>query len=527
MAERDLNEIRRIMHSQPYRVPKRIGHIRPSTPPTKTALILYDSGGGYGYIGNLYARQLDTLCTHFNMASMLMPVEQYSTGMMSGYTATFYFGTTYQNALPPGFLADAMTTATPLVWMGYNLWQIAWNSGGGYNPAFSATYGFQFNYMDGDSYQTVNNKGVALAADPGGLGLANVTIQDSSIANIVATATDASGNSTPYLIHAGNLWFTAENPLEYAAYNRDPDRSAVIEDSIHDVIGDGITSGNHRAVLRIDQVQAETDSSSLKDIANYMGSVNAPYAVCVIPHYRDPRGYYTGGSTQDVSITAVPDLVDALNHMVSKGGQLVMQGDTHQYDDQSNPTDGVSADDMEFYQVSKNPASGALNYLGPADEDTPDRVHSKVEDGLSIMESAGWTPTGWATPHYMASLTDYEEFAQDFQYSLCRGNTFTSDANGNVYFAQLCTPWPIVDDLGMTRMPENIGYFSTSKYGIWDAKPWEILNIASLTQTAIRDSWIGCWFHPTMAIDLLKDLVGGLQQSGFTLVNPGPQWVGQ
>jgi uncharacterized protein YdaL len=535
MSDRDVSEIRRIMSSQPFQAgyeahaSARIHQMTAS----KQALILYDSIGPYAYVGNLYARQLGALCTHFSLNCNLVPVEKYTPGTMNAYTATFYLGTTYANALPASFLADALAAKTPLVWMGYNLWEIAWNADGSNNSQFTAKFGFDFNYMDGVPYTTVTYKGVPLTANPDGAGLANLSIVKSSLAKILATATTPSGATTPYLVHSGNLWFTAENPLEDSGTNRSPDRAAVIEDSIHDVINDGMTTGQHRAIIRIDQVHAQTSPGALLDIANSMGGT--PYAVCVVPHYKDPMGHYSGGAAEDQTISDAQALANAISVMVSKGAQVVMQGDTHQYGSQRNPNNGVSSDDMEFYRVRPGapgdpegqPTNGGFDFIGPTTEDSTSWVRSKIHDGISILTANQWTVSGWCTPMYMASLTDYQAFQSSFQYSLDRGNTFAADSSGNVYFAPLCTPWPILDDIGMIRMPENMGYFSTTNFGVWEVIPAAVVQAAKNTKTAIRDGWFGGYFHATYAVDFLDEIVGGLKSSGFTFVNPGYQWVGQ
>jgi hypothetical protein len=257
-----------------------------------------------------------------------------------------------------------------------------------------------------------------------------------------------------------------------------------------------------------------------------MGSVNAPYAVCVIPHYRDPLGYFNSGVPVDETINQVPALITALQGMASKNGQMMLHGDTHQYDDIANPNSGVSGDDCEFYIVQINPATGGEEYVSPTYEDSAAWCQGRLTEGFQIMAANGWTPTGWTTPEYVASLTDYQTFVTNFSYSMCRGLTFTTDESGNVYFVQQEIPWPVVDDLGMPRNPENLGYVSTAAYGVTDQRPQDLIAVATKLKPAIRDGWVGCYFHPFLAINLLKKLVSGLQDLGFTFVNPGPSWVG-
>jgi uncharacterized protein YdaL len=527
----DASLVRKLMNSQPFAKgyeTDQNGNMRPMTsPPTKTALILYDTSDTYGWIGNCYARQMGTICTHFSMPATLLPVEQYTSGMMNNYTMVFYFGTVYQDALPAAFMTDAMTTPKPLLWMGYNLWQIAWGPDGGYNPAFSAKFGYEFNYLDGLDYTTVTYKSTALTANPGGSGLANLTITNSALCTTVATAT-AGSTKTPYLIRSGNLWFCAENPLEEASPNLAPDRSVCIEDSIHDMINDGVTTANshHRADIRIEDVGATCSASAITKIGNYMASVKAPYTVATIPHYRDPLGYYNNGVAVDEPITAATALVKALKGMVALNGQISMHGDTHQYDNVPNPNDGVSGDDAEFYIIQLNSAGDDV-YVSPTTEDTAAWCQAKLTDGLTILKANGWTATGWTTPDYIASLLDYQTLAKNFTFEMCRGETFTTNSEGDTYFVQQELQWPCVDDLGVTRLPENLGYVSTAAYGVTDQRPANLTSVATKLKAAVRDGWVGMYFHPFLALSLLENLVSGVQGLGYTFVTPGPTWVGQ
>ncbi len=528
----DVGLIRNLMNSQPFQQAyetDKNGRMRPmTTPPTRTALILYDTNDSEGYIGNLYARQMGTICTHFSMPATLLPVEQYTSGMMNNYTMTFYFGTVYGDALPSAFLTDAMATPKPLLWMGYNLWEIAWNADGSYNTAFSTKFGYQFNYLDGITYTTVKYKSTSLTADPYGYSLANLTITKKSLVTVVATASDGNGDSTQYLIHSGNLWFVAENPLADASPNLAPDRSVCIEDSIHDMINDGVTAANshHRAIIRMEDVSWNANANSLTKIGTYMSSVKAPYTVAVIPHYRDPLGYYNNGVAVDQTLNANTAVITALKGMVKLNGQISMHGDTHQYDNVPNPSTGVSGDDAEFYIVQNNSA-GDEEYVSPAYEDSAAWCQGRLSEGFSILAADGWTPTGWTTPDYVASLLDYQTFGKNFTFLMCRPETFTTDNNGDTYFVQQELQWPCIDDLGIPRLPENLGYVSTAAYGVTDQRPANLTAVAKKFYPTVRDGWVGMYFHPFLAISLLESLVSGVQGQGYTFVIPGPTWVGQ
>src|SRR3954463_9755900 len=91
---------------------------------TDDVLILYDSSGQYGWVGEMNGRFLANLLGHFPQTYQMMPVERYVSGDALRFRATFYFGNDYNNALPTTFLQDVMATTKPVCWFKYNLWNL-------------------------------------------------------------------------------------------------------------------------------------------------------------------------------------------------------------------------------------------------------------------------------------------------------------------------------------------------------------------------------------------------------------------
>src|SRR5713101_1596473 len=81
--------------------------------PTDDVLILYDSSGQYGWVGEMNARFLVNLLGHFPQTYQMTPVERYVSGDALRFRATFYFGNDYNNPLPMTFLQDVMATTKP------------------------------------------------------------------------------------------------------------------------------------------------------------------------------------------------------------------------------------------------------------------------------------------------------------------------------------------------------------------------------------------------------------------------------
>lgn len=103
---------------------------------------------------------------------------------------------------------------------------------------------------------------------------------------------------------------------------------------------------------------------------------------------------------------------------------------------------------------------------------------------------------------------------------MCRGKTFTIDDQGYLYWAEQETAYPIVDDIGMTRLPENLGYVTTPAIsGVTGALPADLVARA-VTSKVVRDGYASCFFHWFLDTSMLKDLVEGLKANGFTFQTP-------
>jgi hypothetical protein len=103
---------------------------------------------------------------------------------------------------------------------------------------------------------------------------------------------------------------------------------------------------------------------------------------------------------------------------------------------------------------------------------------------------------------------------------MCRGKTFTTDDQGYLYWAEQETAYPVVDDLGMLRLPETLGYVTTPAIGgITGAMPADLVARAQKVKV-VRDGWAGCFFHWFLDTSMLKTLVEGLKGLGYTFQSP-------
>lgn len=404
-----------------------------------SVLVLYDSVGSWGWMGQLYIQHLNNLLSHFTVQVYAKPIEEYKAGEIDQYQTTIYLGVLYDNPLPSAFQSDFLATTKTVCWLGYNLWQVAWDSSGNANPAFTEKFGVNFLGIDSSLWSAVKYRQVTLTRETTEPEIGRLQIVDSQKAQVLATCS-TSTEEAPYITRAGNLWYVADNPMSYVTMT---DRYLAFADVLHDILNIS-HSESHRAHLRIEDVSPVADPAMLRAIADYLSSQDVPFLVCVIPEYRDPLGVYSYGET--VRLADRPEVVNALRYMVARGGQIALHGLTHQYDVIANPYNGVSATDYEFYRAVLDP-TGAQLLQGPVPEDTPAWARGRVLQGKNQLARLNFNPVAWNTPHYLASVIDYQEFSKLFPISLDRGAYFATDAGGNLQCLQQMAPYIIEKDV--------------------------------------------------------------------------------
>ncbi|MEV5378772.1 polysaccharide deacetylase family protein [Streptomyces nondiastaticus] len=505
-----------------------------AAPAGTSALVLYDTTGPYGQLGELYAMATANLAGHF-AAVTAKPVSAYTAGMVNQYTATVYLGSTYYggtvpDAVPAAFYQDAMATSRPVTWIGDNIWNMA-NAVG--VTQFKQKYGWDPTnsfYESGGSIGNINQvtyknqqltRQIPAGQDGGVLHPALLTGPGYPAVTTLAVAKDGtSGATSPWAIRSANLTYLGEIPFAYVS---ESDRVIVFEDLLFDALAPS-TAERHRAFVRLEDISPKSDPAQLRTIANYLKTQKIPYGINVIPVYTDPKGVYNNGTPETITLAQAPAVVTELKNMLAGGAVLMNHGYTHQYGTANNPYNGVTGDDFEFFRAHVDSANNVV-LDGPPAEDSTLWAQTRVTQALAGFAAAGLPkPALWTTPHYAASATDYRVLGQNYsarlERSLYFAGTLTGGTPDNSRYIGQFFPYAVKDVYGTTVLPENIGNYEPEAYNNHPPRLPADLIASAKANLAVRDGVASFFYHPYYPLAPLQQTIEGIKALGYTFVGP-------
>jgi uncharacterized protein YdaL len=478
-------------------------------------LVLHDAGGPWAFLGELYAVSAGHLASHFG-TWRAKPVTAYRAGEMARARAVVYVGSTYDEPLPEAFLDDVLAGTTPVVWLGLNVWQLARR-----DAAFADRYGFTPGVLDTSAIPEVRYKGQALTRyAPNAAGILALAL-DPAKAAVLATAARRDGTTLPWAVRSRNLTYLTENPFTYTG---ESDRYLVFADLLFDVLAPA-TPERHRALVRIEDVTPKEDPAKLRAIADALEAEGVPFSVALVPVYVDARGAYSSdGRPERLRLRDAPEVVSALEYMISRGGELVLHGYTHQHEELVNPYNGVSADDFEFWTAHVD-AENRVVYDGPVPGDSAELAAGRVRAGLEEIAAAGLpAPDIFEYPHYAGSAVDSRAIAAIIPTAYHRGLYFSGALSGGPddpsrFIGQLF-PYVVTDVYGFRVIPENIGNYQPLAYnaGVETRFPEDLVRNARANRV-VRDGFASFFFHPFFEVDVLVEIVRGVKREGYTFVS--------
>jgi len=427
-------------------------------------------------------RQLAQLLGHFNTITDVIGVDEYKSSSINNYDYIFYIGFYLNNSVPITFLNDIVKTNKPLIWIntGFIKFSDRINT--------LDLFGFKVTKLDTASiFDFVKSNNESFTKGEGNINL--IEISDYSKVKIIATALSTKKkNEVPYIVKSNNLVYIADSPFAYA---NSTDRYLLFADYLHEILNEQHEE-SHTAIVRIEDVTPLDDPDKIRDITDYLSEKGIPFLIGVVPFYVDPiEGIRIGLSEK-------PDMADALRYAEINGGTIVMHGITHQYKD-------VTASDFEFWDANLNL---------PIQDEKATLISRKIEMGLSEFSKNGLHPLVWETPHYTASNIFYKTISGYFS-SVIEQRLSIENPDYSQFF-----PYIINKDMyGQKIYPENLGYIPLDP----DPKAVkkavnEILRGAELNLN-VRDGFASFFFHSFLDLEILNELVDGIEKLGYTFLN--------
>ena len=475
-------------------------------------LIVYDTTGQWGFLGELYAMMAANLASHFGTWTTL-PVVSYTAGKLSSYSAVIYIGSTYDEPIPTAFLDDVLNTTKPVIWIYDNIWQLTARTSN-----FASIYGWMWSGFDYSSVASVNYKNQSLSRySANAAGIMNYSSVGTGV-TVLGNAVRSDNTTFPWAVRSKNLTYLGENPLIYIA---EGDRYLIFSDLLFDALAPA-TVTRHRGLLRIEDINATNDPAQLRAVADYLFSKGVPFGFGVSPLYTNPLG----SPPQTIRLKDAPTVVSALKYMQTKGGVLVDHGYTHQYSNVINPYSGETGDDFEFYRVTEN-ADHTLNYQGPVAENSQAWAAGRITSAFSEFTAAGFAkPKFWEFPHYFGSAADYKAvkaqtaFSARWERSLYFRGLLSGGTIDYTRYVGQQFPYVVTDIYGTKVLPENLGCVEPEPFFQFPIHtPAQIVADAQ-RNLVVRDGFASMFFHPFWDISLLQSCVEGIQGLGYTFVSP-------
>jgi uncharacterized protein YdaL len=525
-----------------------------NNPPLQNVLILYDTAGPYGEQGNINSLLLENLLGHFDINITSKPAEQYIANEIvdNNITTVFYLGTTF-NVLSEytagsakynsyiNFYQNIAENYKTVVWMNYNLdlLESEWEANTWGNSTFVDTTGFtsavtdtNYNrvwYKDTELYKGVipfktpdvntstcyeeSNTTYACALE-----LNTILIFDEDNTHIHAEANstfDLSIENEPYVTQGGNFWFVGDIPFTYMS---EEDRYLAFADLLHDMLGID-HNVSHKAIMRLEDVNAETNPSDLVSIAEYMQSQNIPipFNIATIPQYENPLNDpdYPAGPIK-LFESDIGTLLQT--YYDERLIDIVQHGFSHQYDSIKNPYNGVTADDFEFMIVTDVNNDGNYTYVGPSENDDGAWAKQRMLEGKMILETAGIQAFAWEAPHYMAGPNHYRAIKEIYPIQYSRLIYYPDESDKSKFVGQF---YPYIirkDTYGYYVIPENIhNIVDAPNEGYRTITSDDIIRFSQKLKV-VRDGVASFYYHPYLGTGELSKIIPGLQDAGYTFV---------
>lgn len=462
-------------------------------------------------MGELYAIQTANLVSQFGERTAL-PVVHYKKAMLNEFDAVIYLGSVYNEPIPQDFLHDVKATSRPVMWIGENLWKLDALEN------MVLQYGFRPTRYNNHLITHVLYKNTELSRSSKNGKIVNVAVKKQSVANVTSEAVLDSGRKIPWSIQSNNFLYITEIPFNYVT---EGDRYLVFCDLLFDLL-DKERPERHRAIVRLEDISPISSPKKLRSIADMLNELGVPFTLATVPFYIDPKGGNKRGYFER-KMRDAPEVISAINYMISKGGEVIVHGYTHQYEQLPNPYRGNSIGDYEFFLASIN-EDGAIKLLSPVPKDSEAWSKKRGELAIDEFSKSGIKITNiFEYPHYAGSGISSRALSQVFPRANHRGMYFPGSLEGlNEKFTgpiEQYFPYPVRDVFNWVMIPENMGHYVPEVYHGRSARGIDEMLKNARALMVVRDSIAGFFYHKIYGEDNLRLLINEMKKMGYFFVS--------
>lgn len=483
-----------------------------------STLVLYQVGASeadtdLNYVAEIAATMMVNLLGHFGPVEY-KEITEYQQGDGFDYALVAVVATSEGELIPTALLNDVGVGSSEFLWIGESVDQLAES-----DPNFANRFGWTPDFDRRSDTDRVLYKSTHLRRNPKADPFGTVRVVDADLSESYGKIKLGNDRSMPWAIRSDGLTYVSENPFKF---HNPTDRGLILADLLIEIL-DPERQEQRQALVRIEDVGPWADPEDLRMIADALGDRQVPFSVAVYPLWADPHEGYNLGD--GIRLADRPEVVDALLYMESRGGTLLMHGFTHQYEELVNPYGGVSGEDYEFF-VAEIDKDDNVVVVSPVPDDSTEWMRNRVQQSFAEFEAAGLPePTIFEFPHYAGSAVDYEAITDIFEARFEQGTYYWGQLTNSPtdYSRDGLTQglaYPVFDIYGEYVIPENLGNIIPVGYN--NNRPADASDLVRNAEDllVVRDSVASFFFHSYLDVEVLTEVVDGIEGHGYTFVAP-------
>jgi hypothetical protein len=303
-------------------------------------------------------------------------------------------------------------------------------------------------------------------------GMTGIAVSAPDVCEVLAVA-EGDGGALPYAVRSGRFWYVADLPLPGV---EEGCSHLILCDQLHEILQERHAE-RKMALICVTGVSSETDMGSLVRMVSYFESAGVPFAISVIPVFRDPE------AERGIRLSSRRGLVGVLRGAQAHGASVIAHGLSQQ-------SSGVRGEKDRGVRQETAAAGSRGN------------VRERLDEALAELARCGLYPVAWVRPSGLASA----EAAADVAKLCSTMWPRQEEDSGEPWMS----PFLIREDrYGQCVIPNNL---PALRQGRGEA---EAMLAAARRETVVADAWVTASIDPNAPLSAVEVLVSGLREAGY------------